>query len=185
MGPGQPWQLGPPWLSLPLDQWPVTVQDGRESDLEEEIAKFYHKKSQSNVSKLVQTFASGVKTDKLHLVTAMGSDELDGLICRCGSLDKLIRCVAYVLRWAGRAHRKLPPDTIEISSSEYDDAYHYLIYWEQRSRLVMKSVLRLVPQVIMIKLNNYDISIPLTILAGRVRNFPVEEHSYPSLWGPG
>ena len=184
LGPGQPWQLGPPWLSLPLDQWPVTVQDGRESDLEEEIAKFYHKKSQSNVSKLVQTFASGVKTDKLHLVTAMGSDELDGLICRCGSLDKLIRCVAYVLRWAGRAHRKLPPDTIEISSSEYDDAYHYLIYWEQRSRLVMKSVLRLVPQVIMIKLNNYDISIPLTILAGRVRNFPVgfsEKRNIPIL----
>ena len=87
--------------------------DDKESDLEEEISKFYHKKSHSHVSKLMQTFVSGVRTDKLHLVSAMSSDELDGLICRCGSLEKLIRCVAYVLRVAGRAHKKLPHDTIE------------------------------------------------------------------------
>ena len=175
LGPGSAWQLGPPWLSKPPDQWAVTRQDVTTTnvEVEEDIAKFYAKKSRSKVSRLVQSFVSGVRTDKVLLQSGMDSDGLDGLICRCGSLEKLIRCVAYVLRLVGRAHRKLPYlDTgTEVSSSEYSDAFDYLIYWEQSRRLVMKEVVKLVPNTVMVNLSNYGISIPHIILGGRVRNF--------------
>ena len=90
-------------------------------------------------------------------------------------LGEANRCVAYVLRLVGRAHRKLPYlDTgTEVSSSEYSDAFDYLIYWEQSRRLVMKEVVKLVPNTVMVNLSNYGISIPHIILGGRVRNFPV------------
>ena len=105
----------------------------------------------------------------------MAADGLDGLIVRCGDLEKLVRCVAYVMRVVGRTHRKNQLEKFgkEIDATEYGDAYSYLIYWEQSQRLSMSEVNKLVPNTIMVKLSNYEVTVPHVIIAGRVKNFPV------------
>ena len=77
---------------------------------------------------------------------------------------------------AGRACRKdlRVKKRKEISSIEYEDAFNYLVYWEQNKRLTMREVIKLVPKSVMVKLNNYNLSVPHIILGGRVRNFPVD-----------
>ena len=100
---------------------------------------------------------------------------LDALISRCGNIEKLVRSVAYFLRLAGRALRKHPEVSFgkEIGASEYNDAYNFIIAWEQRKRLDVRSISKLVPVSIEIKLHNYEISVTHIIIGGRVKNFPV------------
>ena len=185
LGPGSAWQCGPSWLTGPASEWPVTSSvDPIDESIKIKITEFYNKKSSSltlvatsisNVSTVVQTFVSGVKTDQVKIKSGMDPVGIDGLICRCGSLEKLIRCMAYYLRVAGRACRKdlRVQKGKEISSSEYEDAFNYLVYWEQNKRLTMREVIKLVPKSVMVKLNNYNLSVPHINLGGRVRNFPV------------
>ena len=61
----------------------------------------------------------------------------------------------------------------EISASEFIDAYNFIIAWEQKKRLDEKSISRLVPVTIEIKLQNYNIDVTHIIVGGRVKNFPV------------
>ena len=135
LAPGSPWQCGPAWLSGPTSAWPVTPPSVRkEADLSirDEVAKFYRKQSQTSVARIMQTFVSGRKSDNVKLKSKMAADGIDGLIVRCGDLEKLVRCVAYVMRVAGRTHRydQLEKVGKEIDASEYTDAYNYLVYWE-------------------------------------------------------
>ena len=58
------------------------------------------------------------------------------------SAAKLVRSMAYVLHWAGRASRKYLEVKITdiINASEYGDAYNYLIWWDQTRRLDEKKL---------------------------------------------
>ena len=108
LGPGSTWQCGPAWLTGPASDWPVTSNDDTANEVLDrgliaKLSEFYHKKSRSLVVNLrsngskvvhcVQTFVSGAKTDQVQLRSGMDHSGIDGLICRCGSLEKLIRCV--------------------------------------------------------------------------------------------
>ena len=50
----------------------------------------------------------------------------ENIIVRCGDLEKLIRCVAYVIHVVGRAHRHdhVVKVWTELDASEYNDAYN-------------------------------------------------------------
>ena len=48
-----------------------------------------------------------------------------------------------------------------------------LIYFVQQHYLKTKHVQHLVPVEIKVQLTNYDISVPHTVIGGRVRSFPV------------
>ena len=74
---------------------------------------------------------------------------LDSLIAWCSSLRILIRATAYFLRMVGRRNlyriKKGDIDIsdyciqqVEISRSEYDDAWNFLVSWEQSQRLDRK-----------------------------------------------
>ena len=175
LGPGTTWQCGPGWLTGSPSQWPVTPTTARgERDdvdvhIETQIAKFYRKTSQSNVSSVV-----------------MNDDEIDGLISRCGNLQKLVRSVDYVLRWAGRASRYKKNQeeiTLDITASEYQDAYNYLISWEQKRRLDEKRVKRLVPRQVPIYIENYDIqSVTHVVLGGRVKKILTSQSFLSASW---
>ena len=116
-----------------------------------EILNFERKSSRKS-PKLVQAAVSS-SADKnaagqLPNVDVLSDDEMDGLIKRCGNLEKLIRSVAYILRMVGRG-QKVKHDMCEmgktlswkkrgkeiLASSEYIDAYN-LISWEQEKRLI-------------------------------------------------
>ena len=66
--------------------------------------------------------------------------------------------MAYVLRAAGRASRYKKDQegqlTISITASEYRDAFNYLIYWDQKQRLDMKKLNKLVPRIVKVDLEN-------------------------------
>ena len=123
-------------------------------------------------------------------------DWYDKLLARCSTLDKLIRCVAYVMRAAiylsdgaaasvgGKPH-KLRSNLVklrnnsenndavrEISAREYNDAWQIIIYLEQKERLSEKDVIRLVPKKAKIKLSNLEKDIQHLVLGSRVSNFP-------------
>ena len=131
------------------------------------------------------------------MVSKLNEDgiELDGLIARCGDLDKLIKATAYVLRLMGRT----PPPrhgvnltsgmldeflksgerkSIEqsISSTEYHDAWMFLICWEQRQRLDTKKSSNLMFLETQVELSSFikgSKKLPQIILSPRVKNFPV------------
>ena len=201
---GSPWQCGPAWLSGPPSSYPVTpLNIKKNSDDIEEIAKFYKKESKTNTASIVQTFkiksalyASGLRSEKVILRSEMDDEGFDGLILRCGNLEKLVRCVAYLLRMVGKLRkvqyimREMGKDhrldqwrkiSTEISASEYIDAYNFLIYWEQNERLKEAEIKKLVPKTVMVHLSNFGFSVPHVVLGGRIRNFPVGFSSNPSI----
>ena len=168
LGPGTTWQCGPSWLSGPPSQWPDTqVAQNRlvDKDMEIQVSKFL-KKSQVSTAKVA------VQSDKVGL---------DKLISYCGNLPKLVRFVAYLtrysahlVRWAGRASIVTKEEkNLNISASEYEDAYICLIKWEQKQRLNEKNIAKLVPRIASVKLQNISRSIDLVVLGGRVKNFPI------------
>ena len=63
-------------------------------------------------------------------------------------------------------------NSLAITASEYRDAFNCLIEWEQK-RLEKKTIVKLVPRDIYVKLQNYNRSIKLIVLGGRVKNFPI------------
>ena len=58
-------------------------------------------------------------------------NSFDQMMVRCGSLDKLLRITAYILRLGG----KDKPATLEISARERKEAWFFLLSWEQKCRL--------------------------------------------------
>jgi len=174
------WQCGPEWLVLDRSLWPTTSADilvSNSDQVDEEMSEFMPKMSKAAVSNSVfsYTYISGVKTRQISCRSTMDDFGLDALILRCGNMEKLMRCVAYFLRLAGRALRRHPEVKFgkEISASEFKDAYNFIIAWEQKKRLDEKSISRLVPVTIEIKLQNYNIDVTHIIVGGRVKNFPV------------
>ena len=170
------WQKGPPWLVRDRTEWPVTAKI-QTAHMEDEMSPFKKKIVSTGH---VQTFLSGIREIQTTVKVEMDKFGWDGLILRCGDLPKLIRSTAHAMRLVGRTpkHRLMVEKSglqsnKEITASEYDDAWIFLIWWEQTQRLIKKDCVRLVPKQIDVKLANYKLSYPHVILGGRVKNFPV------------
>ena len=126
---GTAWQNGPSWLVLDRSQWPITevVLTNIEKDV---IAQYAHKKVNT------KTYVSSSGKAELSDIYL----DLDGLISRCGNnLEKLIRSTAYVLRMVGRTPLKNVGERQSIgksiSADEYNQAWNFLICYEQSKRL--------------------------------------------------
>jgi hypothetical protein len=188
LGPGSPWQCGPTWLAGPRTTWPVTPTGSEQSD-DAEIDKFFHKKSRCQAARIVQSVAlpvlgKGYAVQYLGLKSAMNNDhEMDRLILACGDLEKLIRMTARLLRiqrfvrktqFMAQVGKEHPlTEWITVSADEYKDAFTYLLYWEQSQRLKLENVIKLVLQTITVHLQSFGFSVPLTVLGGCVKNFPI------------
>ena len=154
-----------------MSYWPVT--NVRLENNELDTVKKYERVVKSTIT-CVSTSKSGEPV----------MYELDELIIRCGWLEKLIRATAYVLRLVGRHPGLIETlDTNsekvgsyvskEISADEYNDAWLYLISWEQKRRLDTRKHLGLGPKEKKIKLSSNSIVVSQVILSGRIKNFPV------------
>ena len=106
---------------------------------------------------------------------------LDSLIAWCSSLRMLIRATAYFLRMVGRKNlcliKKGEIDSSdyctrqgEISRSECDDAWNFLISWERSQRLDQKEYQELCPVEIHVPL--YPITVSQIIISGSIKNIP-------------
>ena len=196
--PGTVWQHGPAWLVCDEDYWPVTARAPLSIGQQETVRKF--EKSIRPVKPAVPktttqhsvVFLSGsrqvskVRTEKVMKIPAdmsFSAYNLDSTIVRCGSLRMLIRATCYFLRMVGRRHllslRNGEIDSSaysfrkgEISQSEYDDAWNFLISWEQSQRLDKRKCQGLCPVEVQVPLQNYPISVSHVILSGRVKNIP-------------
>ena len=191
LGPASIWQTGPQWLIKDVSEWPVTDVKMDNASIDE-IKKFCVKKVSANYSTKIKKVTTSSGSNGQPDRCSLEDEGLDVLVSRCSTLDKLIRSVAYVLRWRlrgksvrqegdisvrGRPHKQ---DLVElsvvpeVSSSEHADAWAVLIYLEQRKRLLEKQVQRLVPVSIPVKLTNYDVTVQHIVVGGRMKNFPVK-----------
>ena len=165
LGVGSSWQDGPTWIVKPRAEWPVTTTCPDTDDVEVEISKFYKKCTSAAVGSKVIQEKSGV---------IVSTEGLDGLIERCSSLEKLLRCVAYVMRAAARTRRISPlGNSLCVNATERSDAYNILIYWEQQRRLQQVDVRKFVPYTVTAKLENYKWAVSHVVIGGRVRKFPI------------
>ena len=168
LGPLSDWQNGPPWLYLDELQWPHSptsfpIDDVAISNLDQYLRK--------NKAFTQATFNQQV------------SDSIDALVSRCSDLNKLLRCMALVLRWlyGSRMLQKRGETDMEdqvkgmssISAVERKDAMHVLVAWDQRCRLSAKQAKTLVPKVVRKKLNCYSFEVSYMVVSGRIKNFPI------------
>ena len=179
LGPKSIWQCGPEWIIKDENEWPVTIIGKLTDEEKNDVQKFAK-------SKKVSTFSSRVK---LELI------ELDSLITRCGNLKKLINCTAYVLRLMGRTRqdviKNMPSlgekltfgleiirsgerETVDksIRANEYNDAWMFLISWEQL-KLDMKKKTGMKFQEIQVDLSTSTRKLTQIILEPRIKNFPI------------
>ena len=166
LGSGSTWQRGPNWLSQPSSTWPVTADrsDRVPSDeIEEEMSKFYRKTSISLCS-------------NIHSQSDM-ENPFDLLIRKCSTLQQLVRLTALLLRWPGRACSQLRLKQeipgAEVTAREYQDAFKFLVYFDQSKRLFMKKGSRLITRTVTVNLELLNLSYNVQCLSGRVKNFPV------------
>ena len=109
------------------------------------------------------------KSGELH--SGPRHDEIDDLILRCSSLNKIINTVAFMLRLGGRNHSKLNSKG-PINAQEHDDALKTLIFHEQRNFDVKKySGFDLILKDF--KLNSGK-TLKLWTLNSRIQNFPIQ-----------
>ena len=103
------------------------------------------------------------------------SDWFDELVTSCSSLQKLVRRVAYFFRWLGRASRFKVNMELKgpITTAEYQDAFHFLIFFDQKLHYDVKKNERLVTKKITVKLSAINKTIDYLVLSGRVKNFPI------------
>ena len=161
---GSVWQSGPAWLLQDEVHWPVSQP--RLSP--EQLAT-------------VQNFQKGstkIKCLFSQVNKSIDSSDFDSLVARCGSMEKLVRAVAYILRWLGRAskHRSDKDEkmnTGEVTAGEFDDAWKYLICWDQKVRLSLKKSMKLCPVKKNLKLNTIKMELTQVVLGGRIKNFPI------------
>ena len=180
LGPSSIWQCGPSWLVLDKENWPATLPSQIElttSDIE--IERSFRVKS---VCKSTRTINSGefIRTQPLK-------PNLDNIISRISNLKKLIRTTALIMRVElcdfkiakeDNRHDSMKVNMLskigEVTASEYADAWLYLIEYEQEKRLLIKNVQRLVPVVIEKSMSNYNYIVKLTVIGGRIQNFPIK-----------
>ena len=169
LGPDSEWQNGPIWLRKDESMWPVTVQPLRKtSSARDALEPFFR------------------KTSKTHYQNSSSLDSLDILISRCGSLQKLLRCLSYILRWRlpARSVQKgadsngdiQPADLVSfvrpVTTSEMNDAMNLIVVWEQ-SKLTNIQTLKLATKTVYKDLINLDRKVAHIVIGGRVKNFPV------------
>ena len=122
-------------MSLDKSQWPLTPMFVSSPESENVIGQFLKK------SKTLT-----VKSEFLQ-------EKLDILISNCSNLQKLLKLVAWLLRWflsprriGTEVHRtggdtdktSLNKKVRPISASEKDDAMNFLVAWDQKQRLSQK-----------------------------------------------
>ena len=154
LGPDSEWQNGPSWLCTDKAAWPVTP-----------ITLNQTTNSMANMEQYLRK--SKVLTSQISLLPG-----LDLLISRCSSLHKLLRCLAYVMRWRQPKRINLNSSVRPITASEQRDALSLIVAWEQK-KLSPNQVQKLVPKVITKKLFNYSIEVSHTVVGSRIKNFPI------------
>ena len=124
---GSTWQSGPVWLTKDESLWPVTRPKLSQEQLET-VLKF-----QKGSTKIKCLVSSVPLTSKIYL--SGDSSDMDALVARCSTLEKLIRATAYILRLVGRTPMNkddmVGKVTKEVTAGEYNDAWNYLICWDQ------------------------------------------------------
>ena len=178
---GSVWQCGPSWLVEDEDKWPVsTVQQMSGVVDKAEIEKY--EVGPKIGSKVKKSVGKCVFEQDLSTVAVI---DINLLSSRISSLQKVLRIVAYVLRWifkydkaphghcmsrlvvTGPNYNDIPP----VSASEISDAWKVAVALAQQD-LTDKDVQRLVPSKNFIKLENYEFKISHIVLGGRVKNIP-------------
>ena len=160
LGSASDWQNGPEWLCRDESEWPVSSPS------------------------ILSTSGMEQYLRKSTVCTARSSilEGLDLLASRCSNLQRLLRVVAYLMRWCYSTSLGLVKKNIAmnscgrprpISASEKQDALWVIVTWEQRERLSLKQVQKLVPIVIKKKLVNFKLEVSLTVVGSRVKNFPL------------
>ena len=184
LGPGSIWQTGPSWLLKDQSEWPV-VKSKENISTDVEIEKFCLKTKPKSKSKSCLTLvceAQPVKntTSPSHYKLVIDSISLSKLYARSNKLESIVRVLAWMLRMTRGTSGlgELPCNSKmifqrELTAGEYDDSWKYLVYLEQKERLIRQDSKYLVPKVIQVKLDSYDMTVPHIVIGGRVRNFPV------------
>ena len=91
-GPISVWQCGPEWLTKDENEWPVTNIIKLTEDEKNDVQKFVKS------TKKVSTFVNKIDVEL---------PQFDVLIAKCGKLEKLIRCAAFILRLMGRTRQDI------------------------------------------------------------------------------
>ena len=155
LGPESEWQNGPKWLSIDESHWPVTQHStGQSTETAQQITQYLRK--------------TKVLSSQVSTITG-----LDLLVVRCSSLHKLLRCVAYILRW--RLPKRIDHASMyirPITATEKKDALDVIVAWEQK-KVSLKQVEKLVPKVVNKKLINYGFEVSCLIVGSRIKNFPL------------
>ena len=180
LGPDSTWQQGPEWLTLEKEHWPVTNSDPVLSPEEYETVHSFKRLVKSKITKSVNcssNFFSRVKKTNLRAVDkyrpvgcldSVNSERFDDTIARCGSIRSLMRITAYILRLGGKAAEGKYQHK-EISASEMNDAWLFLLCWEQRQRLDKKNHQGLILVDREVELSN-GTKLTLVMLAARHAN---------------
>ena len=163
LGPGSMWQCGPSFLTnIPHAEWPVSPRPDREpKQSRNDLAPFFR------------------KTKILTVSTCADVDAIDLLVAKCSNLEKLLRIVALIRRvhLSSRSQRTGGETTgvsvRPITASERDDAWKAIIAWDQRKRLQIKNIQRLVPNEVEVQLSNCSHPVSHIVITGRVKNFPI------------
>ena len=139
-------------------------------------------KSFTATSNVVRSLSRSNISKQFDLLELLDSNEgrFSKLVARFSDLPKLIRVVAYVMRFALTKKRFEAVSCVgrskadkAISAKEYTDAWLLLVHLEQKVRLKEDHVKKLVPKKVTINLACYDYSVVLIVVGGRVSNFPV------------
>ena len=70
----------------------------------------------------------------------------------------------------GRNHSRYY--SAEVMNSEYIDAWNYIIYLVQKTKMNICNLQRLVPVTVPVKLSNYAVTLEHIVVGGRIKNFP-------------
>ena len=165
LGPDSVWQKGPQWLIQNTDTWPIVKSRSLLTAEEYETVHKFKKVVKSKFSINIHssyTFKSRVRTTNVPQIPI---DSFDQMLARCGSIDKVLRVTAYILRLGGRDK----PSTLEISAKERHDAWLTLIYWEQMCRLDKRNYPGLIFVDRSVELS-FGRSLPIVMLAARHKN---------------
>ena len=184
LGPGSVWQSGPRWVVQHESTWPA-VKSRENFSTEEDIQKICLKSKPKAQSKSSLSLACAV-TPIIKAVApsnykpTIDSISLSNLYSRSNELEKIIRILARMLRMTkGTSGWGESPCTgkmifqRELTAGEYDDAWKYLIFLEQKERLNRQDSKYLVPKVVQVRLESFDMIVPHIVIGGRVKNFPV------------
>ena len=92
-------------------------------------------------------------------------------------MEKLIRATTYILCLVGRTPKHRVDRigkvmTREVTAAEYNDAWVFLLSWDQSFRLVGRKVTSLCPVAKQVQLSEINMELTQVVLSGRIKNFP-------------